>query len=502
MSDESRVIRKLAGVYQVAGQRGAVIVTDGRPAPPAWTLDADQLLDVQLRRGRDRAGADFEPGLLTFSVPAVGAGAVDRFTVGDLVKLRVSDALWAFLNGTAAIGGLPDAAVYANDFRGTVSDARLAYHRQGAGRPPQPVVQVTVVGPLARAAQAMIGDEPWTNGEPVTDRAVRIYNAGNAAAFAGWGGSVMYPWIPLPSYYDNVIMPARDVDRQSPVTLLNELAGDIGGWVRESIKRHSRIMIEPLETRAGRTPLVQLTPAEIADTATWQQTLQGLVNRYTVEYGGQDPFGDGTRHEVTVVDEDSVARFGDYAASRSTKYLGYWPWPAPLSYDDPQPAQRLARLVVGRNSRPTWSITRLDVDLLDLALPRAKAMELLRADVGDLVELTGMPTSAPDVRWLFVEGSELTVTKHDVRLTLYVSDANRTGAPMTWDSSPADLTWADVRAGMTWLQAAGWFEPPPTGPQRWVDVPGNLRWIDLAALVTEYDNDPAAPTWASYPDAP
>lgn len=487
MTTDSRVLRAL-DPFGAGKDRGVVLVGGTDAAGVAWEFDCDQLIGYTEHRGREKAGQQFPAGLVTFSVPVDGAADLQRLRVGDTITGRVDVRAWYFLYGAqdatqAAAAGF-DTDADRKQISATVTDLRISYRKLRAGRPPQAVLDVTAVGPKARAGQTLIGDTPWYQ-ETVAQRKDRIEQLGAAA---GWPGLYLPPlaaWTGGLSPDDAAtVVSARDVDRQSALTLYEQLAGDVGAEVFESLRYEGRIMWAGIEWRSGRTAIATLRPEEVAATATWTQDLSGLVNKMSVEYGPA-----GARATVTVRDEASIAQFGEYATSRSTQLVAY------------APAQRLAALTVGRNSVPAWAITRLDVDLLDLALPKAKARKLLRAEVGDLVELQGLPTSAPGNRWFYIEGAEMTAGVHDWHLTLYVSDAGRTGAPLAWEELSPTMTWADVPPEMSWLQAAGWFEGPPD-TYRWVDVPGNQTWRMLAPGDPRGDADLRAPSWASYPENP
>ena len=484
----SRVMRTLAPYVPAADLRGFATVARAQKLNadhsailvPSLGLEADRLLSLSWRVGRQQANQSFDAGILTFSYPVDGVEEVAEWSTGDKVSVGVAPGAWLFLNDNPDTGGDPNK--YQRGFAGTVSDLQLDYRRLAPGRPLQAVLSVTVVGPKARAGQLLIGDEPWPV-ETIAARKTRIETLAEVA----WPDELVAPmagWAPpAPDTTDTYVI-ARDVDRSSALDLYEELAGDVGAGVFESTRYAYRILWADIAYREDRTPIVTLRPEEVAATAQWGMSMAGLVNRYTVTYGPDDD-----RHEVTVTDPASIARFGEYAGSRQTQLR------------DVDKAQRLAQLTVGRNSRPTWAITRLDVDMLDLALPRVKARELLCAEIGDLIELEGLPTSAPGPRHYYVEGSELTVSTHDVRLTVYVSEAGRTGAPLAWEDLPSTLAWVQVDPTLTWLQAAGWYVQP-TDEGRWSDVPGNVSWWTLAPGEVRQDGDPRGPTWSSYPEDP
>lgn len=448
----------------------------------------DELLSFSVRRGREGANEQSQAGTLRFSLAVANQGDLNRIAVGDKVTFQTRIAAGKYLLDDPPGPPYYGSQEYSNGFTAWVVDLALEFRSQGQGRPPQAVMAVTCSGPKLRAGQGILRDDSpyqplpywWT--ESLSSRRGRIEVATREAL---WGGDpVMGSW--LGDYYIDQDVPVNplNVTEANVLQTMESYAADVGANFTESIRHPGRLMWESIVVRAGKDPLVQLTPDEVAATASWAQSLNGLVNVYTVEYGPPE-----ARESVTVKDAESIALYGEYAATRSSSLVNR------------SDAERLAGLIVGRNSRPSWTISRLDVDLLDLALPKAKAAALyLQADVGTLIELTGLPTAAPQQRYFFVEGSEVTLTKHDWRMTIYVSDADRTGAPLEWEEVQAGLTWADVEATRTWLGAAGWFTPPPE-TFRWVDVAANLSWTALAANNT-WDGSDAVPTWASFPDNP
>jgi hypothetical protein len=484
---DARVVRKLGddrGAYQLVRAADPSGPRVGQPR--VW--DARNLLALRFSAGRRRAGEDFPAKIITWSYPLDPdadpnvANRYDSVRVGDQVSLDLTT------------GALDTLGIDVNDYQrgvGFVTDVQLSYRR--LGRQMLGVVDVTAVGAFGRIGQTRIGLTAIGRSTGPT-RANLLLDAVDQQLGdqADTYSTTSHQTIGV----ETVQLRTVDLDHTDPVSLLKSWAADSGALLIENMSvGNLAIRWETLDGRRNREPVVSLTADELAATATWSAGLQGLVNKMTLTYG-DDP----NRAEVTVTDDDSIARFGEYAVGRDTDlvYLA--------------DAQRIARLTVGRNSRPRPGIERLDFNVLD-QLPAAKAGALVGADVGDLVELAGLPASAPYSRWVYIEGHEVTVTADTWRLTVYVSPAGRTGAPVRWQDVTPDLTWAQATADetgepLTWLSAAGWFDPPNAGAAyRWVDVPTDQQWWHIGR---DYFGNPEArdsgdtrvPTWQSYPNDP
>lgn len=457
----------------------------------AWQrMTTDRLLSFHVRRGRQSATEVAQAGTLTFAYVVRDASDLTRIAVGDRVTMDHTPAALMWLYGADDWTTHPDwtgAENNYNRYTAFVVDAQLEYVTQGNGRPPLAVMRVTCSGPKARLGQTVLTEDspfqplPYTWDEPIDDRLSRITVITNAQTFYGT------------QYIDGPPSSGEGAYEVGPLeagvtalAAIEDYAAATGSNFSESLQLEGlgSIRWESLDARAGKAPVVQLTADEISDAVTWNQTMDGLVNVCRVEYGPE-----GARAAVEVRDTQSIETFGEYGATISTPLL------------EQAPAARLAGLTVGRNSRPRWRISRLELDLLDLAIPVDKARRLWRGEVGELLEVVGMPGTAPADRYYFLEGSEIEVTQHDWRLIVYVSSADQSGAPLTWDDMPPAMTWGEVPAERTWLGAAGWFIQLPPASFRWADVPADLGWSDLAAT-NAADNSLAVPTWESYPNDP
>ena len=480
MPDKARslVYRRLdddRGAYQLVRQ------TPGETRPNA-TWDARHFVEpLRFQGGRTGAADTFQAASITWAY-LVDEFPADALRIGDRVGCSLTTAVMAW---GVNLNDLARAPYWVTDldleFRRVRAPGDVDAEPRLVG-----VVRVTATGVRARLANLRIGAQPFSGGDTGPARLNPILQpiaAQYPRTFYTFDTTVQVRGV------ETAKLAAADVDRSDPVALLDAYASDSGALLFEALD-DSGMVWETVDGRRNREPIVTLTASEVEKTAHWSRSLNGLVNRLTITYGPE-----GDRHEVTVEDAESIALYGEFATG----------WDSQLLYL--ADAQRVAQLIVGRNSRPRWALDRLDVDVLR-SLPADKAAALVVADVGDLVEVAGLPAQAPYSRWLYVEGVEVTVDRHNWRLTVYLSDAGRTGAPLRWQDVDPALTWADVATDdrgepLTWFSAAAWFDPPTTsGVYRWLDVPTDQKWWHLAPGETRDGGDARVPTWASYPDNP
>lgn len=354
-----------------------------------------------------------------------------------------------------------------------VTDAQLEYAVIGGEAVPS--IRWTATGIKSRMGQLVIGDDPWPT-DYAYGRAMRIGDAAVAAQSTTLGSSAFEVY---PFEGDDTIVIPRDVDAQPAAQLLDDLANETGALCTE--QPYGMVEWERLDGRRNRAVKFELPAAVVLSSATWAKQLDGLVNDMSVEYGPE-----GFRESVRVTDDESIRLHGRYSTGISSQ----------LWYE--KDAHRLAALTVGRKSQPRWTISRLDIDCLQI--PPALLGELVTLRFGDLITTTGLPATAPTVDrpHMFVEGVEHELTRHDWRLTVYLSDAGQTGAPIRYVDVPPSYSWATTPADMTWLQAAGWFAPPPNS-DRWADVAVSVNWYDLNGY---YNAPDPAWSWATYDPTP
>lgn len=453
----------------------------------------------------DDVGRGMVQDTLTLSMGRRSAGErFDTLTVSwtyvvssdaDLTRVRPGDALYLTYTGVTKdwleAAGIPNAGLFRP--RALVTDQQLSMVKtvDALGEPVRvPVCTVTATGLLGRGGQVLVGDVPWAQ-ETTETRLGRILQAARTALGSSTAAPFYASYSLITSGPSMGLVGARDVDRRAFTELMQDTADSVGALLFESTR--GPLVVEALDGRRNRAPAATIDAEGIdASSIGWTKDLGGLVNKMTVSYGPPD-----ARAEVTFADSESIALYGEYSASLDSQLV------------DAGAALNLAALTVGRNSRPRWSISSLRVNLLDKGLDRATAAQLALVDVGTLVEVVGLPATVPTARFLYVEGLTITTTKDDWWLTLDLSAAGRTGAPLRWSDADPHATWSSSTADdngevLSWLAAAAWFnEPPLDGVYRWIDLPVDARWWHFAAGESrDPDHSTAVPTWTTYPDNP
>lgn len=428
-----------------AGGKPLTVTLDG------LALDNDKLGPVSIVRGRASAEERPKATVVSFAVKAEALVALPE--LGDPVVVDLSDDL------LDALGGGEE---HRRRFTGTVTDAAI--------RPSAEIVTIVAAGDRSRAARVPIGDVPWP-AELDGARATRILAALVAADPT---------FDVLPGDPGTVTVLARDVDRQPAAALLDDLAAFTGGDAWET--RAGELTWRDARSRSDLAPGLTLDASNVLVDPEFTKSLDGLVTDLTVYYG-PDP-------QASIRLRDTAAPITTLAAQVST--------PLATASD----AQAYATEVVGRRSRPAWSVPALGVDVLRTLDP-AQRLALLAAEPGLLVALTGMPTTAPfSASQLWVEGWRETYTRQSWRFAISVTPRGLTGAQARWIDVPATyvpaaapgdplpapqpMTWAaQPFAGLSWIAVAGWWTDEEITLGRWADVPANVRW----------GNYPAGTTW-------
>lgn len=463
------------GVYEVS--HGPA---DRNPLEREEQLDAPQLLSLTFGVGRKGPADQFDPSLIRYRVAPFNLEQLKRYRVGDASAVQITAAACEAL-------GVDVGTNLHQRSKGFITDLTLSYVR-GSDRVVRPVLDVLATGTLARLGQARYASP---NVSRTVDDAVWdvLTTCGPEIVAAPWTASYFSFYSP---HVSTPYLRYVDADSRNALEVARGWAADAAGNLYESAQ-DGRITFEPVDGRRNREPVATLDAGDVALDVTWSNTLAGLCNRYTVTYGLTE-----SRQEVTVTDDVSVSLYGLYAAGRDTDLRFV------------EDATTVANLVVGRSSRPRWTMSAVRVNMLRGGLPLELVRALAVADIGDLLEFVGLPSTAPQARYFYVEGLEVELTRHDWFLTLYLSEGGSTGAPLRWqDVSPA-LTWADSDQlvdtegePLTWLSSAAWFDPPTlSGVYRWLDVPADQAWKHLAPGEDRDGGDTRSPTWTSYPENP
>lgn len=404
---------------------GTVLVA-GRPIDPCMVLH-----EVQVEHGRAGFGADPEPSRATVTIRGP---LLPSWAAGDILQLSG-----------------PHGPVFA----GRITDRALTHPEAGVCD-----VAVTATGALAQLGRRQVGDEPWPV-EAAQDRAARILTL--AEPPGGW-------LVQAPGVEGAVV--GRDVDARTPLELLTDLTATTGGALYDTPS--GRVVYQPLPSRQqprfpfrwrdfppGRRwrdvpqrwdglgdspqsrPTLTVPPCLVEWEPRWSSSVGTVVNAARVAYG--PPVQEGDRPVVEVVDDRSVDAHG----RREARIDSEW-----LEQDDA--AERASR-IIATQARDRWEVDGAAL-ILDEADPgfRDAAMALR---VGDLVQLTGLPSPSPGSGsgWLgVVEGWTLQqwtdAGGQVARLALRLSDPLLSLLVARWRDAPPQLQWSG------------------TGSRRWRDL--------------------------------
>lgn len=353
-------------------------------------------------------------------------------------------------------------------FRGRVTDITLGWDDAGPYTPNAGMGQIMAVGPLADLGRRVVGDQPW----PAELDGARV------ARVLELAGVTLDPATSDPG---TVMILPRDVDSTDALTVAQETATSAVGMLWETST--GEIRYADAEHRRNIGTRLALDTCDLLVSPAWSRTLQGVTNSVSIGYGAGP--GGGEQPRVTADNPDSISRYGIFGYTTATLLEGE------------TDATELARLLVARNGWPVWIMPALPVDMKGLDV--AATDTLLRLNVGDLVELTGLPEitpSAPTTAALWVEGwtERLAWEIHEIEVA--VSGYCRTVPPPRWDDIDAAYTWDDMAdpiysgssltpAPPTWDDMAC-IGPPQTHDQ-WTDVPASWRWDTMAKKAT-WDN--------------
>lgn len=291
----------------------------------------------------------------TTGQPAASAATIALDLYG--VELPLEAEIGAEIEvATALVDGDPPAV----RFRGRLTDVSLGWDDNTTDTPVSGIGQLVAVGPLADLGRRVIGDEPW----PAELDGARVARALTLA------GVTLDPATSDPG---TVVILPRDVDATDTLTIISDTATSAAGLVWETAG--GEIRYADAEHRRGAEHRLALDSCDLLVSPVWSRTLQGVTNKVSLGYG---PTPEGSEQpRVEAINAASVARYGIYDYSTSTML------------ESEADATEAAGLLIARNAYPVWIMPELPVDLAGLDATTTAA--LLALDVGDLLELTGLP---------------------------------------------------------------------------------------------------------------
>lgn len=386
------------------------VVEVRRWAGGSWVLDADlshALAGYSVTYGRPGATGPADPIKATLTL----ATRLAPTTPEAATRLQV-----ALCEPVAtALGLTPDEAVR---FTGEVTDPAVNHANR--------LTTLVCAGRLGRANRTPVDGSAW----PVEDDGARVERI---VAATGLGMAVTAD----PGTV-NLAAPTRT---EPGAKLLDLVINSAGGQVVE--QPHGVIDWHDANRRRGVNPALTLTASEVFRSITWAQRVGEVVNAATIK----------TASGATVEVVDA------YSASSET---GYGPYPASVdtALVDEEDAYALGTLLVGRRSRPAWSLPDVIVDLLR-TVPLDDLPPLLRLRHGNRLLLDGLPAACPVPPKVFVEGWTETATPRAWRLTVGVSDPMLSGVSPRYIDVPATeaYRYADVDPTMTYFGVARTEDP-------------------------------------------
>lgn len=368
-------------------------------------VPAAALGPVTIRHGR--RDLDSRPSAATLTAVLDAAGLDPLPGLGATVTVELTAAAVAAFGVTGS----------RRRFTGRVSDLRVA-PVVGVHGPAR--LTLVAVGTRARLGVLRVGDVPW----PVELDGAR---AGRVLAAA----AALDPSLLVPAGQQTpgtVRVLARDVDRLPALRLLDELAADTGGELVET--RAGELAWRDAAARTNALPAVTLTARDALARTTWSLDARGMVNRLSVAYG-DEPAG-GRQAEVETSDPVAAGVHGWSEARHATQLA------------DLAAAASRATEVVGRRSRPRWTVDGLTVELVR-GVPPATAGALLGLDQGSLVAVTGLPTTGPtSSSRLWVEGWTEQLTRDHWTLAFDVVDYAAAAPPPRWADVPTRTAPSDL----------------------------------------------------------
>lgn len=166
------------------------------------------------------------------------------------------------------------------------------------------------------------------------------------------------------------------------------------------------------------------------DGITSNRTLNDILNSIVLSYDAGN---------VTSSDPDSIIAYGEISSSVSTELA--------LVAE----AQSQADRYVALRANPQTSLSSFTIALASSAVSDANRDLLINVSMGLPISITGLPVPiSPTTYKGFVEGWNLSFTRHELFLSIATSDATFSLTPTRWQDVSASLIWSAVGATVTW----------------------------------------------------
>jgi len=355
-------------------------------------VDLDRVLaSLSIRHGRDDVDGPIQASTATLSLRNLDRSELDVWEVGR--ELRIDDA-----NNPPL-------------FAGVVSDRAIADDDPREWR-----LNVIATGGLAVAGRRSVGGHAW----PAEAWGARVTRIMTEAGLA----SRLTVQAPSPDYPIAATVPTDPdtgyFESYAALDALDLARADIGATVFDD---GDRIMIQAFDARRDLYPVLPLDPAVVLYSPPWGQTLD-VANRIVLGYG----YGAGT---ITVDDPVSQTMFG-------VRWTGLFD----SGLADSATATDRARAWLERVAYPRWK------------LPGLTLLDPADLHIGQMLELTELPPSAPFATWNpVVEGWEDVIEGPHWNQNVVLSDPVLSGLGLAWDELPATLLWSGVDPSCLWRDA-------------------------------------------------
>lgn len=332
-------------------------------------------------------------------------------------------------------------------FAGRITDVRLSY----SDTVKMLILDVTAADSSAEHANMRIGEPTWPK-ESVAARVDHVITATGK---------------PIKTIIDETLttttLAAVDIDRQSPLTVLKDVATSVGAilWPAahrtigeyyrfEDLGRRTslyRLKIGPdgayIEATAKGS--IPIPASALARDISIERDTTDLATVVTVSWADQTLDDDGTiittqRYE-TIEDTDRLSRYGHRAISITTDLT------------TKTDAATLAADLLARSAAGGWMIPDAT---WDTSTPTTNPTDVLPAldstsRIGMPVTLTGVATWVPGSPTIpaYLDGGVYTYTGGRWLLSLKLTRASTPGNSITWNQIPQTLTWTQLNT-LTW----------------------------------------------------